>query len=208
MRLRSFAAILFVYPRTSSRAMSAFLSRSFVLVVILILISVSTVAVQESQSWLHVQIEDEGVSGDAQDFNIDLPLRAVSGILGMVPNTLVENGQLRFSEEQRLEVAAFREVWQKLQSTGEDEFVSQLREKVSIRVVRIGERIDIFIEEDGEVIQVDVPMAVVDALLSDDVNRLNIDAALDVLRGLRGESIYLTEPYRRIRVWIDEMPNR
>jgi hypothetical protein len=188
--------------------MSAFLSRSFVLVVIVILISVSTVAVQEPQAWLHVQIEDEGVSGDAQNFNLDLPLGAVSGVLGMIPNTLVENGQLRFSEEQRLEVAAIREVWQKLQSTGEDEFVSQLREKVSIRVVRIGERIDIFIEEDGEVIQVDVPMAVVDALLSDDVNMFNIDAALDVLRGLRGESIYLTEPDRRIRVWIGEMPNR
>ena len=205
MRLRFLGVILFVYPRTGFRAMSAFLSRSFVLVVIVILSVVSIVAVQEPQSWLHVQIEDEG---GAQDFNLDLPLRAVSGILGMVPNAAVENGHLRLSDEQRLEVAAFREVWQKLQSTGEDELVSQLQEKVSIRVVRIGERIGIFVEDDGEVIQVDVPTAFVNALLSDDVNKLNIDAGLDVLKRLSGESIFLTESNRRIRVWIDEMPNR
>ena len=185
--------------------MSAFLSRSFVLGVTVILSVVSIIAVQEPQSWFHVQIEDEG---DAQDLNLDLPLRTVSGILGMVPNVAVENGHLRLSDEQRLEVAAFREVWQKLQSTGEDELVSQHREKVSIRVVRIGERIGIFVEDDGEFIQLDVPTAVVDALLSDDGTTLNIDAALDVLKNLSGESIFLTESNRRIRVWIDEMPNR
>lgn len=189
--------------------MSAFLSRSFVLGVTLILSVVSIVAVQEPQSWLHVQIEDESDSGDAQNFNLDLPLKAVSGILGMVPNAVVENGgYLRLSEAQRVEVMAFREVWQKLQSTDEDELFSQRREKVSIRVVRIGERIGIFVEDDGEAIQVDVPTAFVDALLSDDVDRLNIDAALEVLKKLSGESIFLTESDRRIRVWIDEMPNR
>lgn len=205
MRLRFLGVILFVYPRTGFRAMSAFLSRSFVLGVTVILSVVSIIAVQEPQSWFHVQIEDEG---DAQDLNLDLPLRTVSGILGMVPNVAVENGHLRLSDEQRLEVAAFREVWQKLQSTGEDELVSQHREKVSIRVVRIGERIGIFVEDDGEFIQLDVPTAVVDALLSDDGTTLNIDAALDVLKNLSGESIFLTESNRRIRVWINEMPNR
>jgi hypothetical protein len=60
---------------------------------------------------------------------------------------------------------------------------------------------------DNEV-RVEIPVPVVDALLSGDGDTLNIRAAVDELSMLRGELVRVIESDNNIRVWIDESPTQ
>ena len=70
--------------------------------------------------------------------------------------------------------------------------------------VRAGDQIVVRVEGDNENLRVDLPLALVDALLSGDGETLNVAAALDQLSTLRGDIVRVTEDERQIRVWVDQ----
>ncbi len=57
----------------------------------------------------------------------------------------------------------------------------------------------------GENANINLPVAVVDALFSSEGDNLNIAAAVGELKNLRGNIITVSEENRQIRVWIDEV---
>jgi len=61
---------------------------------------------------------------------------------------------------------------------------------------------------DDESVRVEIPVPVVDALLSGDGDTLNIGAAIEELSMLRGELVRVIESDNNIRIWIDESPTR
>ena len=54
--------------------------------------------------------------------------------------------------------------------------------------------------------RVEIPVPVVDALLSGDDDTLDIPAAVQALSSLRGDVVRVVEVGSNIRVWIDENP--
>ncbi len=58
----------------------------------------------------------------------------------------------------------------------------------------------------GRAVRVEIPVPVVDALLSGDGDVLNVRAALQELSQLRGELVRVIETDSNIRIWIDESP--
>jgi hypothetical protein len=58
--------------------------------------------------------------------------------------------------------------------------------------------------EDGDQVHVDVPTAVVDALLSAPGDELNVRAAMDELKRMKGEIVRVKDKDSTVRVWIDE----
>lgn len=179
------------------------------LVTVAFLASIVTVVTQESaepQPWLHVQIEN-GASAD-RDVGINLPLRAAVAVLSMAPNTVVADGHLEVGPEYGVSVSGLREVWRELRDAGDAEFVTVQHGPSSVRIGRVGERVEIRVTETAknERVEADVPVAVVDALLSGEGETVNIDAALETLDTLRGDVVRVTDHDRRIRVWVDENP--
>ena len=84
----------------------------------------------------------------------------------------------------------------------------------TVRVARVSDFIEIQVERrssddadtaDGKTIDVQLPITVVDALLSGDSDKLNVSVAIERLGTLRGDIVRVTETDRQIRVWIDEM---
>jgi len=161
---------------------------------------------QEPQSWLHVHVEG---GGDAREnVAINLPLQAVGAVMAMAPDDIISpDGRLVVAEEHGVSVSDIRQAWQSIKDAGDDEFVTFMNEELTVRVARAGDRIEVRVEgsgEDAENARVDLPLALVDALLSGDGEALNVAAAIDQLSTLRGDIVRVTEEEREIRVWVDE----
>ncbi len=168
----------------------------------------ATVAQDDVQPWIHVEITGDGA--DTQNMNLNLPLSAAEALLALVPDTVMTDGQLKLAEQGvPVSVSAMRGLWQELVTVGDTEFITIEQDDETVRVARTGDNIEIRVEDrngDGdETVDVQIPVAVVDALLSGDSDKLNIRAAIQQLSVLRGDIVRVTENDRQIRVWIDEV---
>ncbi len=77
----------------------------------------------------------------------------------------------------------------------------------TVRVAREGEWIRIRVNETkdkGDQVQVDIPIGVVDALLSGEGEELNLQAAITQLKGAAGDIVRVTGGDDSVRVWIDQ----
>ena len=158
--------------------------------------------------WVHVEI-----SGDSrQNMNLNLPLAAIEAMIALAPDTIVQDGQLRLGSESEVPVAAIRAMWQELREVGETEFVTMEYERQDVRIAREGDSILVDVSDrdgDGsEAVRVEVPVPVVDALLSADGDTLDVRAALEELSALSGELVRVIEADSHIRIWIDESPTQ
>ena len=167
------------------------------------IVTVALTSAQEAQSWLHLQIEGGGENEG--NVAVNLPLQAVGAVMAMTPDNIISpDGHLVVAEEHGLSVSGLRQVWQGVKDAGDAEFVTLREETRVVRVERAGDQIKICIQHEDEVIRVDLPLALVDALLSGEGETLNLAAALDQLNTLRGDIVRVTEEERQIRVWVDE----
>ena len=162
---------------------------------------------QGSEPWIHVEI-----SGDSgANVNLNLPLAAVTAMLALAPETIVQDGQLQLGDSE-VSVSAIRDMWRELRAAGDVEFVTIQQDDQDVRIARQGDIILVNVtNRDGngdDAVRVEIPVPVVDALLSGDGDTLNIRAAVDELSTLRGELVRVIESDNDIRVWIDESPTQ
>lgn len=194
------------------RASPVVIASVFVLLILGALVAAVSQEPGGPTPWLHVEIANDAPG--TENGGITLPVGAVMAVLSMAPNTVVENGQLQVGPEHGVSVGALRDVWRELRRVGDSEVVSMQHGNVSVQLELMGERVDVRVAErvaeddKSDVTRVDVPAAVLDALLSGDGETLNIDAALETLSTLRGDIVHVTENDREIRVWIDEMADQ
>ena len=158
---------------------------------------------QDTQSWLHVQIEGEG--DETRNVAVNLPLQAVGAVMAMAPDHIISStGRLVVAEEHGISVSDIRQVWQSVKDAGNAEFVTVTAEERTVRIARAGDQIEVRVENNDETVRIDLPLALVDALLSGEGEMLNVTAAIDQLSTLRGDIVRVTEEERQIRVWVDE----
>lgn len=160
---------------------------------------------QEPEPWIHVEISSES----GANVNINLPLAAVTAMIALAPDTIVQDGQLQLGDTHEVPVAAIRGLWQELRDVGDVEFVTIQHEGQDVRIAREGDTILVTVSDGGdaaEEVRVEIPVPVVDALLSGEGDTLNIRAALEELSMLRGELVRVIESDNNIRIWIDESP--
>ncbi len=164
---------------------------------------------QESEPWIHVVVSSDSDSGT--NMNLNLPLAAVTAMLALAPETIVQDGQLQLGGSTELPVTAIRDMWQELRAAGDVEFVTIQHEGQDVRIAREGDTILVNVSDidgDDEAVRVEIPVPVVDALLSGDGDTLNIRAALEELSTLRGDLVRVIESDSNIRIWIDESPTQ
>ena len=188
----------------------SFWSTALLLVMTTLVASAATIGrpatQQEPEPWVHVDVTSDG----GTNMNLDLPLAAVTAMLALAPETIVQNGEFQLGGRQ-VPVAAIREMWRELRDVGDVEFVTIQYEGQDVRIARAGEIILVNVSDsdgDDESVRVEIPVPVVDALLSGDGDTLNIGAAIEELSLLRGELIRVIEAANNIRIWSDESPTR
>jgi hypothetical protein len=103
-------------------------------------------------------------------------------------------------------VADFRGLWKELKATGDAELVSVEEEGQSVHVGRRGDVVEIRVEKPRgtEQVQVQVPVSLVDALLSGEDEELNLKAAIAELQKRRGDIVRVNDEDSTVRIWIDE----
>jgi len=89
---------------------------------------------------------------------------------------------------------------------GDAEFVTVDHEGETVKIYRKGDRVFANVEAEGgtEKVRLEVPVAVVDALLSGSGDKLDIDAALTQLQKMdAGEILRVDDEEDQVRIWID-----
>ena len=151
---------------------------------------------------------DDGDEGADFDANINLPLSAVAPLLSLVSHDALFDRLLDLAGDE-VNVGAMRDLWRAIAGVGEAEFVAVDGEDETVRIARTGDQINVQVEEceeDGaETVDIRIPVAVVDALLSGDGETLNVHAAAAQLGELRGDIVRVNGGEHQVRVWIDDI---
>ncbi len=161
-------------------------------------------AAQTKTAWLHVRVEE---ASRESKVSVNLPLSVVEAALAMAPEKIASHGRIRLHDHCKdLKVSELRKMWNELRATGQAEIVSIEEKDEKVRVAKDGDRVLVRVEKlsNKEAVRVDVPVAVVDALLSGEGDELNFDAALGELKKLRGDIVHVNDADSTVRIWIDE----
>jgi hypothetical protein len=157
--------------------------------------------------WLHVRVDgDRG-----ETVSVNLPLALVEKAIPLIPDEHFRHGVLvlddvEWGHGRRLSVADLRELWSELQASPDMTFVTVESDDEKVRVSKSGGYLLVDAADRGrESVEVRVPLAVVDALLSGDGEALDIRAAIAALaRHGGGELVAVNQDDERVRVWIDD----
>jgi hypothetical protein len=159
---------------------------------------------QTPRPWLHVQVNE----GARSKVNVNLPLSLVQVALASAPDTVVKDGHFQFhgSEGSRLSVADMRKLWKELKDAGDTDFVSVEEEDETVNVSRKGDLVMIRTQKTGskEAVRVDVPVSLVDVMLSGEGDQVDLQKAFAELAKRRGDVVNVTDDDSTVRVWIDE----
>ncbi len=174
-------------------------------VLALALAALTAGAAAASDLWVHVKVvDDEGKT----NVTVNLPLTFLEKALAMVPEEHLEGGKIAL-EEMEINAAQLRELWQTVQDTPNMTFVTVEGENETIEVAKDGTYLLVRTVEStdqGAQVNVKLPLAVVDALLSGEGNQLDIRAAFAALAAHgQGELVTVSDHRAHVRVWIDSV---
>jgi hypothetical protein len=160
--------------------------------------------------WIHVEVNEGG--SDNSHVKVNLPLSLIEVAMDAVPEKVLERGHIRIHSDDDVDVEDLRRMWSELRKTGDSELVSVEKDDQSVSVRREGNLVLVNVEErngkdqDGKdhKVVVQVPVSVVDALLSGQGQELNLKGAISELKSLRGEIVRVDDGGDKVRIWIDE----
>jgi hypothetical protein len=153
---------------------------------------------------VHVRVEERARQSKV---SVNLPVSVVEAALQAAPEKVVTHGRIHLGGDGNdLSLADLRRAWNELKASGDAEFATVEDEEQKVRVARTGNLVLIHIEKPAgrEAVRVEVPVDVVDALLSGDSNELNVRAAFAKLQNRRGDIVRVHDDNATVRVWIDE----
>jgi hypothetical protein len=165
-------------------------------------------ALADETRWLHVRVEESGEKGET--VRINLPLSLAEKVLPAIQTKELRGGKVKVSEAKFQDVD-IRAILDALRTTPEHEFVTVESAKETVRVAKSGGNLLVRIHEakgedkgKTETVEVTVPFAVVDALLSGGTDELDLLAAVRAL-GTVGDTVLVTvnEKDSKVRIWVD-----
>lgn len=176
-----------------------------ILVAILILAFTVVGMASADGMWLHVRVEET----DGAKVKVNLPVSMVEKAIAMVPEEHLRHGKMHLSECcEDMSPAELRELWQEIKDSPDMTFVTVEEDDQSVRVWKEAGYLKVHVlEQDrNEQVDVQVPLAVVDALLSGEGDELNLEAAIRALvdEG-QGELVTVSGEDEKVRVWVDDI---
>jgi hypothetical protein len=157
--------------------------------------------------WIHVRVEEPAKESRV---SVNLPLSVVEVALEAAPEIIESHGNLHLGDDAHVKVETMRKVWKELAAVGDAELVTVESDKENVSVRRRGDLVQIFVDskgeegEGGEEVRVEVPVRLVDAILSGQGDEINLKAAIAELQNQRGNIVTVREKDTSVRIWIDE----
>jgi hypothetical protein len=167
-------------------------------------------AQEQAAPWLHIRVTEQGQDGAR--VNVNLPVSLVQVFADIAEQEIERELEGRGShmdvhlDRHDIEIADIRRAWAELRNAGDAEFVEVEEGDEYVKISRSGDRIVIEFDErdDNDSGRVEVPVAVVDALLDGDGERLNVRAAIDVMiASASGEIVFVEDGDTSVRIWIE-----
>ncbi len=174
---------------------------------LLLLVLVSSVALaQTTERWLHVRVDNTGEKGE--QVRVNVPLSLAEAILPTIHVNKLRNGKIKLSDVHIHDVDV-RALLAAVRNSSDGEFVTVESERKNVRVaksegyllVKVREKRK---DEDVHTVDIQIPLVVMEALLSGGEDELDILAAIKALRDHGDvELIRVTDGTETVRVWID-----
>jgi hypothetical protein len=166
-------------------------------------------AAQPATPWVHIRVDEPGKSSKV---SVNLPLTVVQAALKSAPDTLGSHGRIRFGRGGGdMSVTDFRRLWAELKAAGDAELVEVQNPDESVHLSRHGETVEVRVDKhegarkgSAQEVHVQVPVALLDALLSGSGEELNLEAAIGELQKRRGDIVQVNGDDGSVRIWIDE----
>ena len=159
---------------------------------------------QEEAPWLHIRVNEAGENGSK--VSVNLPLSLVEVALDIAKTEVLHEAHFDLDHSD-ITVADLRRMWGELRDAGDAEFVTVEEDDELIKISRAGSKVLIQmqdLDDDTQKGRIEVPVAVVDALLSGEGEDLNIRAALDeLIRTQEGEIVMIEDDETTVRIWIE-----
>ena len=154
--------------------------------------------------WIHIEVREH--DGDGATVNVNLPISLADVALQMVQEKSGKHGHGRILiEDDDFTVEDMRAMWDEVRKAGEAEFVNAKDGDETVTVSRKGESVLVNVTgDDGEKVRIELPVAVVDALLSGEGNELDMAAAIGKMKDMKkGEIVSVEDGEDTVRIWID-----
>ena len=153
--------------------------------------------------WFHVKVEDHGEDGEF--VNINLPLQLVESLLPTIETDEFAGGRIVLDDAD-LDGIDLRAMLAALRDTPDGEFVTVRKRDESVRVAKESGFLVVIAEEskDNEKVRIQMPMTVVDAMLTSGENELDLLAGLHALADFDGGDLVTVQSDDTfVRIWID-----
>ena len=181
--------------------------RVFPLFVIVFLAATAAIAGQATQPerWLHVRVDNQEAKGEMVRINV--PLSLAEKVLPAIHNDKLRNGRVTVSQA-NVNGVDLRALLDAVRSSRDGEFVTVQGTTGEVRVVKQAGYLMIHVRENKEAskkrVEIQVPLTVVDALLSSGNNELDLVAALRAL-GAHGDTelVSIKDEKSTVRIWLD-----
>ena len=173
-------------------------------------------------AWLHVRVEE---AAKASKVHVNLPMTVVEAVLKASPEILEEHGKIKLGDHHGMTLADMRRAWKELAAAGDAELVTVESEDENVRVARKGDVVQVFVDrkpgtrraeagpekpakaaksEGPSEVRIEVPVSLVDAMLSGEGDTVNLEAAVNELKKRRGDIVRVKDEDSNVRIWIDE----
>ncbi len=152
--------------------------------------------------WIHVNVRDAA----GGRVNVNLPVAVVEKVADLVPADARRSGHVRMGEHD-LTAAQLREVWRTVKNGPDATYVTVDEKDSKVRVAKSGRYLLVRADDaapNRSQVDVRVPVAVVEALLTGEGDELNVGAALRALaRQGEGELVTVDDAKDTVRIWVD-----
>ncbi len=166
---------------------------------------------QQDAPWLHIRVTEEGENGSRVAVN--LPVSLVQVFADIVEKEIQkelsgDGSRIGLDMDSHdIRIADLRRAWTELRDAGDADFVEVEEGEEYVKISRAADKIVIEFDkrDDNSNGRVEVPVSVVDALLSGEGEQLNIRAALDEMISSAdgGEIVFVEDGDTTVRIWIE-----
>jgi len=167
--------------------------------------STTSATAEKGERWLHVRVIS--TDGGGETVRINVPLELAEKVLPAVNHDRLHNGKLRIDSSDVNDVD-LRAVMDAVRTAKPGEYVTVQCDANDVRVAKEGNHLIIHALDKGgskkSQVEVQVPMKVIDALLSAGKDELDLVAALHAL-GAQGDTelVSVKDSENTVKVWLD-----
>jgi hypothetical protein len=155
----------------------------------------------QEQAWLHLHAIEDADS----EVRLNFPATMIGEMLESVGGSLLE--ELDSGNDPSL--ADARRMWAAMRNAGDVEILNAQDDDGSVRIYREGNRVFVDAVDGDETAQVEMPVAIADALFAEEPSGPQLQAAIEELVRQGGSDLLvIRDGSSTVRLWVDDRPDQ